>query len=506
MEKLNRSFLADYKGAAGVEAAQIRADLPERVLQFGEGNFLRAFADWMIHQLNKNNLFNGKVVVAQPIAEGLADKLNAQDGIYTLLLRGLADGKIVEQKEIIDVISRCLNPYGEWETVLACAENPDIEFVISNTTEAGIAYDASDRIDLNPPVSFPGKMTAYLYRRYQHFNGAPDKGLAILACELIERNGDNLKAIVLRLAKEWGLPAEFSAWVENANIFANTLVDRVVTGYPRDEVAKLQAELGYVDELMDTGELFHLWVIEGPQELAKRLPFTEVGLNVIWTDDMTPYRTRKVRILNGAHTSSVPASFLYGLETVKEMMDHAVTGKFVRQIIQEEILPSIDLDRAMMEKFAGDVIERFENPFIKHYLLSILLNSSSKFKARVLPSLLEYHKKTGALPQRLVFSLAALIAAYKNGVMEGTGLKVQREAGDYVMKDDVPVLEFFADLWAKFDGSQEASRQLSQAVLGKQSLWGMDLNQVPELTAAVGNYLFKISRVGIQQTMQDIVK
>ena len=506
MEKLNRSFLAGYKASEGVEAAKIRAGLPERVLQFGEGNFLRAFADWMLHQLNKKNLFNGKVVVVQPIAEGLADKINGQDGIYTLLLRGLQDGKVTEQKEIIDVISRCLNPYGEWDSVLACAENPDIEFVISNTTEAGISYDASDKPDLNPPVSFPGKMTAYLYRRYQHFGGAADKGLAILTCELIDRNGDNLKAIILRLAKEWGLSGEFCCWVETSNIFANTLVDRVVTGYPRDEVAKLQDQLGYADELMDTGELFHLWVIEGPKELAKRLPFTEVGLNVVWTDDMTPYRTRKVRILNGAHTSSVPASFLYGLETVKEMMDHPVTGKYVRQIIQEEILPSIDLERNMLEKFAGDVIERFENPFIRHYLLSILLNSSSKFKARVLPSLLEYQKKTGTLPQRLVFSLAALIAAYQNGVIEGSGLRVKREAGDYIMKDDLPVLEFFAGLWAKFDGSQEAAMRLSQAVLENTGIWGSDLNEVPELSAAVGKYLFKISRVGIQQTMQDLVR
>lgn len=505
MEKLNSTFLNNYNPPAGLEVAAVSSNLPERVIQFGEGNFLRAFVDWMFHQLNKKDLFNGSVVVVQPIAEGLAEKLNEQDGAYTLLLRGLQEGKITEQKEIIKVISRSLNPYGNWDTVLACAENPAIEFVISNTTEAGISYDASDRLEHNPPVSFPGKLTAYLYRRYQHFAGAPDKGLVILPCELIDRNGDNLKATVLRLAKEWGLPAGFGSWVEQHNVFTNTLVDRVVTGYPKDEAAQLQQQFGYIDELMDAGELFHLWVIEGPAELAARLPFTEVGLNVIWTDDMTPYRTRKVRILNGAHTSSVPASFLYGLETVQEMMEHPVTGQFARQVIGEEIVPSVAMDRDLLTKFAADVIERFENPFIRHYLSSILLNSSSKFKARVLPSILEFHERTGKLPERLVFSLAALISVYKDGVIEGSSMHARREAGAFIMKDDLPVLEFFASIWQQYEGNSESARHIAKAALANAAIWGQDLNGLPGMTEAVGDYLQKIVSQGIEETMAGLI-
>jgi tagaturonate reductase len=505
MDRLNASFLQSYTPSAGLEAGKAAEHLPERILQFGEGNFLRAFVDWMIHQLNKSDLFRGRVVVVQPIAEGLAGKLNEQDGLYTLLLRGLQDGNIVEKKEIITSISRGLNPYTDWEACLQCAENPTIEFIVSNTTEAGIAYNPTDKPDQAPPVSFPGKLTAYLYRRFTHFNGDPAKGLVILPCELIDRNGDNLKAIVLRLAKEWGLPISFSEWIEQHNIFTNTLVDRVVTGYPKDEVQALQEQFGYLDELMDTGELFHLWVIEGPQELAKRLPFTEVGLNVVWTDNMAPYRTRKVRILNGAHTASVPASFLYGLDAVKEMMEHPVTGKFVRQAIWEEIVPSIHLDREMLAEFAASVIERFENPFIKHYLLSILLNSSSKFKTRVLPSILQYQEAKGALPRRLVFSLAALAAVYKDGVIAGSSMNARRSAGAFTMKDDLPVLTFMADTWQMFDGSRDGAEKVARAVLANTSMWGEDLNRFGGLTEMVANYLYQICTQGIQDTIAGLV-
>ncbi|HWR41866.1 tagaturonate reductase [Sporomusa sp.] len=481
------------------------AALPERVIQFGEGNFLRAFADWMIHQMNQQGLFNGRAVLVQPIAEGLSKQINEQDGLYTLFLRGLKNGQPYEEKEIISSVSRCINPYGQWNECLACAENADIEFVISNTTEAGIAYDQTDKLENQPPVSFPGKLTAYLYHRFGHFNGDPAKGMVILPCELIDRNGDNLKKVVLQLADAWQLPAEFASWIEQHNYFLNTLVDRVVTGYPRDEIKELEAKLGYQDTILDTGELFHLWVIEGPEQLANRLPFTKAGLNVIWTDDMTPYRTRKVRILNGAHTSSVPAAFLYGLDTVGEMMEHDVMGKYVRQIVFDEIVPSINLDKAMLDDFAESVMERFRNPFIKHYLLSILLNSSSKFKARVLPSILEYKTKHGSLPVKLTFSLAALIAVYKDGQVEGSGMKARREQGDFVMKDDVPVLEFFAEVWTAFDGSPESASQVAQRVLANISLWGQDLTQVEGLVAKTGDYLYRIATNGMRAAVQTIV-
>ncbi|VBB05391.1 Hypothetical protein LUCI_0600 [Lucifera butyrica] len=507
MAKLSQKLLqSDFSFPAGLSLPAYSPELPEKVIQFGEGNFLRAFVDWMFHRLNQQGLFNGRIVVVQPIAEGLVGKLNDQDGLYTLLLRGLQDGRAVEQKEVIRSISRGINPYTQWQEYLRCAGNPDIEFVISNTTEAGITFDASDRLENTPPVSFPGKLTAYLYHRFQHFQGDPSKGMVMIPCELIDRNGDTLKKVVLKLAAAWRLPSAFTEWVEKHNLFLNSLVDRVVTGYPRGEIQDILARLGYEDDLVNTGELFHLWVIEGPQSVGERLPFTKVGLNVVWTDDMTPYRTRKVRILNGAHTASVPAAFLYGLETVGEMMDHAVLGRYVRQIVADEIVPSIDLDKTMLTEFAASVIERFQNPYIQHYLISILLNSSSKFKARVLPSILEYRRLTGKLPVKLTFSLAALLAAYKNGVVEGTQMKVMRGKDEFTMKDDLWVLEFFAALWAGFESTAAGALETAQKALANADIWGQDLNEIPGLAAKTGDYLWQIVNDGMQATVDRLVK
>jgi len=507
VEKLNSSLVkGNFSFPNDLKVQKYPGDLPERVIQFGEGNFLRAFADWMIHLLNQQSLFNGRVVVAQPIKEGLADMVNEQDGLYTLLLRGLRDGQPVEEKEVISSISRCLNPYTQWDAYLKCAEDPLIEYVISNTTEAGITFDPTDKFENEPPTSYPGKLTSYLYHRFQYFKADTSKGMVILPCELIDRNGDNLKKAVLQYAELWKLPQEFSRWVAENNHFLNTLVDRVVTGYPRDEIKTIIDSLGYDDSLVNTGELFHLWVIEGPKELSERLPFHKIGLNVIWTEDMTPYRTRKVRILNGAHTASVPAAFLYGLDTVGEMMDHEVMGKYVRQIIQDEIIPSINLDKSMLEEFASAVVERFQNPYIKHYLLSILLNSASKFKARVLPSILEYHTINGSLPEKLVFSLAALIAVYKDGKVDGNGMQARREKDEFIMKDDVWALEFFAAAWSSFDGSQQSAEQVAKQVLQNTKLWDKDLSEIDGFIECLGKNLFKITNLGMKKTVAELVK
>ncbi|WP_213974452.1 tagaturonate reductase [Tepidanaerobacter acetatoxydans] len=506
MVKLNKELLkSDFEFPKDLMVQPFPDDLPERVIQFGEGNFLRAFVDWMFHQMNKQNLFNGRVVVVQPIAQGLVDRLNEQDGLYTLILRGLKDGKPTELKEIISSISRGINPYTQWDEYLKCAENPDIEFVISNTTEAGISYDKNDSLDKKPPISYPGKLTAYLYHRFNHFKGDPAKGMVIIPCELIDRNGDNLKKIILQLSDDWSLPEEFKKWIKDNNIFLNTLVDRVVTGYPKDEIEDILKYLGYEDGLVDTGELFHLWVIEGPKELSERLPFTKAGLNVLWTDDMSPYRTRKVRILNGAHTSSVPAAFLYGLETVGEMMDHEVLGKFARQVIYDEIIPSINLDRNMLTEFADSVVERFQNPYIKHYLISILLNSSSKFKTRVLPSIIEYQQLYSKLPEKLTFSLAALISVYKDGKVEGSEMKARRDKGEFIMKDDLWALEFFEKTWSEFDGSKEAAKKVAETVLANSKMWEQDLNNIDGLTDKVADYLYQITNDGIKATVERLV-
>lgn len=497
MTVLNRTQLPNPAAAAA---------LPEKVLQFGEGNFMRGFVDWMIHKMNEKNLFNGRVVVVQPIAQGLTGMLNEQDGLYTLLLRGIQNGQIVEQQDLISSISRGINPYEDFNAYLACANNPDLRFIISNTTEAGISYSADDRYDDAPPASFPGKLTVLLHKRFTAFGGAADKGFVIIPCELIDRNGDNLKKIVLRLAAEWNLGADFAAWVENHNHFLNTLVDRIVTGYPKDEIAELTAKLGYEDKLLNTAEIFHLWVIEGDKRFAEELPLTQIGLDVIWTDDMTPYRTRKVRILNGAHTMTVLAAYLYGLDTVKECMDDAKIRSFMEKGVFEEIIPTLDLPEKELKDFAAAVTERFANPFIRHYLLSISLNSTSKFKTRVLPSVLEYVKRKGQLPKVLSFSLAALFAFYRGTEIRGSALIGTRPAGnEYNISDDQPVLELFRSLWAACDGSRAAVGTLASTVLAKTDMWGQDLNEVAGLADRVADYLFAIITNGVEDALKEVL-
>ncbi len=507
MPRLTRKLLdGSFRFPPGLDLPAYPVDLPERVVQFGEGNFLRAFVDWMFHRLNNSGQWGGRVVVVQPIAAGLAGRLNEQDGLYTLALRGLQGGQPAEDLSLIGVISRALNAYGQWDEVLQCAASPTIEFMISNTTEAGISYDPGATPDQAPPASFPGKVTAYLYRRFVHFDGDPGKGMTIIPCELIDRNGDVLKGTVLRHAAAWQLPAAFAAWVEKYNLFLNTLVDRVVTGYPRDEAAAFAARLGYEDGLLDTGENFHLWVIEGPARVAEKLPFTRIGLNVIWTDDMTPYRTRKVRILNGAHTAAVPAAFLYGLDTVGEMMDDKVAGRFVREAVYEEIIPACGLDKEMLRSFADAVIDRFRNPYIRHYLISILLNSAAKFKNRVLPSILDHQRRFGRLPRRLVFGLAALAAVYKDGEITDGAMEARRDKGAFTMRDDLPVLAAMAAAWREYDGTDAGARRVAVAVLANTAVWGEDLNKVAGLTDATAANLGRICRDGMAAALAAAVE
>lgn len=480
--------------------------LPEKVIQFGEGNFLRAFVEWMFHEMNKKGLFNGKAVAVQPIPFGRAKEINEQDGLYTLILRGIQQGQVIEKKEIITSLSRCINPYENYDELLKCAENPEIKYMISNTTEAGIAYDKEDSLENKPPKSFPGKVTAYLYHRFKHFNGAPDKGMVIIPCELIDRNGDKLKEIVLKLIQDWNLSEEFKEWVEQNCKFLNTLVDRIVTGYSEKDVEKIQEEYGYQDKNLDTGEIFHLWVIEGDEKLKEELPFHKAGLNIIWTDDMTPYRTRKVRILNGAHTMTVPTGFLYGIDTVKEAVEHPVIGKYMEKGIYEEIIPSLDLDKKDMLKFANDVVERFKNPFIKHYLIDISLNSTSKFKTRVLPSIIEYVKRKGQLPKILTFSLAALIAFYRGTVIKDGKLIAKRNGEEYEIRDNIEALEFFKNLWNREIKNEDDFKAIVDKVLCHEKFWGQDLREVEGLKATVATYLKQIIERGMEESVAKLVK
>ncbi len=482
-------FPADLKVAP-------RRRLTEKVLQFGEGAFLRGFVDWMIHRLNSEGIFNGSVVVVQPLPTGLIPQLNAQNGLYTLALRGLQDGNVVEQKEIISCISRGVNPYEEYETFLQCAHEPSLRYIVSNTTEAGIACDPNDKSEDRPANSFPGKLTALLYERYRTFKGDPTKGFIMLPCELIERNGDKLRRCVLQTARAWQLPLAFIQWIEKHNVFCNTLVDRIVTGYPREEAAAFAEKLGYEDALLDTGEIFHAWVIEGPAWLAKELPFDRVGLNVIWTDNVNPYRDRKVRILNGAHTMTVLAAFLAGKNTVLECMQDADIARFLRQGLSEEIIPTLDLPRGELQAFADAVCERFTNPFVKHFLSSIALNSVSKFAARVLPSIKEFQQRQGRLPHRLTFSLAALLAYYRGTEIREGALIGQRGQESYRIQDNLPVLEAMRDAWLACDGSAAAVQTFVKQLLARRDLWLEDLTEIPDLVPTVARDLLSILQHG----------
>ena len=374
----------------------------ERVIQFGEGGFLRGFADWMLQKMTDVGAFDGKVVVVQPIEKGMCDLLTAQNCKYTHIIRG-AEGV---EKSVIDVISRCVKPYEDFEEYLALADIPSMRFIISNTTESGIVFSDADRPGNAPNLTFPAKLTLLLKRRFEKGLG----GFILLPCELIDRNGDNLKKCVLQYADLWNSGADFKAWVEKENVFCNTLVDRINTGYPKDE----DLNLGYEDNMVNTSEFFHLWVIETDYDIEKELPFSKAGLNVIVTKDkLEMYRTRKVRILNGAHTSLVPYALLSGLDTVKSCMDDATMKEHIRKCVFDEIIPTLDLPKDELVDYANNVLTRFSNPYIKHYLSSIALNSVSKFKVRVLPSILEYNTRFGMLPPTLTFAFAKLIDFYR---------------------------------------------------------------------------------------------
>lgn len=378
----------------------------ERIIQFGEGGFLRGFVDYFFQKLNDKGLFTGSAVVVQPIKTGMCEILEAQNCEYNLFLRGVENGKVADEHIHINVISRCINPYIDYEGYLALAKNPDFRFIVSNTTEAGIIYEDDNKLSDSPANSFPGKLTALLYERFK----LSLPGFIILSCELIDHNGAELLKCCKEYAKKWELGDEFESWLGNENSFCSTLVDRIVTGFPRDEYSTLEDRIGQKDNMMDTAEIFHLWVIEGNHE--DELPLQKAGFNVVWTDNVDPYKKRKVRILNGAHTSMVLAARMYGLETVGECMKDEKVSSILRKAVFEEIIPAIG-DSEDNRNFGEAVFERFSNPFIRHMLLSIALNSVSKFRARVLPTILEFKEQTGEYPQVLSFSLAALIAFYR---------------------------------------------------------------------------------------------
>ena len=470
-------------------------DAPEKVLQFGEGNFLRAFVNYWFDVSNERAGWNGKCVLVQPIAPGLAQLINQQEGLYTLYLRGRENGEKVDAKRVISSVSRCLNPYEKegFEAMMAVAVSDDLEYVVSNTTEAGIVYDPACKLEDAPAASFPGKLTQVLYKRWQAGKG----GLIVLSCELIDNNGKELLKCVDQYADQWGLEDGFKQYLHGECVFCSTLVDRIVPGRVRDsaEMARMEAENGYHDQLIDVGEVFGVWNIEGPAWLEDKLPFKAAGLNCPVVPDVTPYKKRKVRILNGAHTGFVLGAYLAGFDIVRDCMQDDTVRGFMNKMLYEEVIPTLPLDKKDLEGFAAAVQDRFNNPFVDHELMSISLNSTSKWRARNLPSLLEYVEAKGILPPCLTMSFAAYTAFFSSGIQGLTdqGLVCRRPAGDeYVCSDDRWVLETY------YSHRNDSAEALIHAVMTDERMWGRDLTQIPGFETAAASGLRLIREKGVK--------
>ncbi len=473
-----------------------KKERPVKAVQFGEGNFLRAFVDYMLDILNDETDYNGSTVLIKPIEFGTTEQFKKQNNLYTVYLRGLENGKETIKKRVVTSINKTVAAHEDYEEYIALAKIDTLRFVISNTTEAGIVLNLDDKLEMTPPKSYPAKLTQFLYERYKHFKGDNAKGLIILPVELIDNNGKELEKCVKALADAWKIESSFIKWLDDACVFASTLVDRIVTGYPRDEDQQIFEEFGYEDKLLVTGEPFALWVIESERDISGELPFEKAGLPVIFTDNHKPYKQRKVRILNGAHTSFVLASYLAGNDYVGQSMDDETVFSFMKSTIFDEVIPTLDLPEKDLNDFAEAVIDRFKNPFIKHSLLAISLNSVSKWKARCMPSFTEYIKRKGALPAHLTFSLASLITFYNGSEIRDGALIGNRNNEEYLIKDDGFVLEFFAK------NSALPADELAKLVLENTSFWGENLAAYDGAPESVSAYINDIRTLGMRKAIE----
>jgi len=464
---------------------------PERIIQFGEGNFLRAFVDWIVWNMNVKADFNASVVVVQPIAQGMVDMLNKQDCLYHVNLQGLDQGVAVDSLTMIDVISRALNPYTENEAFMKLAEQPEMRFIISNTTEAGIAFDPSCKLTDVPASSYPGKLTQLLYHRFKTFHGDKTKGFIIFPCELIFLNGHKLKETIFQYIELWNLEEAFKAWFEEACGVYATLVDRIVPGFPRKDILAIQEKLQYNDNLVVQAEIFHLWVIEAPKEVAEEFPADKAGLNVLFVPSEEPYHERKVTLLNGPHTVLSPVAYLSGLNIVREACQHEVIGKYIDKVMFGELLETLNLPKDELIQFGKDVLERFNNPFVDHQVTSIMLNSFPKYQTRDLPGLKTYFDRKGVLPSGLVLGLAAIITYYKGGKRGDDEIKIQ---------DDVKITNLLTDLWAT-----GCTKRVAEGVLNAEFIWGENLNLIPGLTEKIVYYLNSIQEKGMIHVVKEVV-
>ena len=472
---------------------------PIRIVQFGEGNFLRAFVDYMFDILNEKSSFNGSITIVKPIAYGNLSPFLKQECQYTVSLREQKDGSPHIDNRIITSVDRIVDSYSEYESFMKLAEIDTLQFIVSNTTEAGVVFDDTDHFSSCPPETYPGKLTKFLYHRFLHFDHAPDKGLVLLPVELIENNGTVLRETVEKLAALWNLDPAFLVWLNGSCIFCNTLVDRIVTGFPREEAQDIWNELGYKDELLDTAEPFALWVIEPERDLLyvkSLLPFDQAGLPVVYTVNHKPYKTRKVRILNGTQTGYVLSAYLSGYDYVLDAVNDPYISAFIKGIMYEEIIPSLLLPEDDLKQFAATCVTRFHNPYIRHSLLAISLNSVSKWKTRCLPSLLAYETEKHRVPQRIAFSLSALLSFYTGSEIRDGALIGNRYEKEYLIRDDPDVLIFFSK------HSQDTPISYVTAVLGNKSFWGQDLNLIEGFTDAVSFYLQDIRLNGMHRTIK----
>lgn len=483
---------------------------PVKVLQFGEGNFLRAFVDYMFDVANEKTDFNGGIVIVKPIEFGSLERFHNQECQYTLQLRGFENGEPKKVTRIISSVVDAVAAIEDYEKYVEYALTDTLRYVVSNTTEAGIVYDETDQFEACPPKTFPGKLTKLLYQRFEKFNGAKDKGLIVIPCELIADNGIELKKCIMQFIELWNLSEEFKNWVDNACSFCPTLVDRIVPGYPRDEAEELCKEFGYEDQLIVTAETFGLWVIESDknlslEDLRKELPFEEAGLNVVFTKDHHPYKERKVRILNGSHTSFVLASYLAGNDIVKESMDDKTVRKFMEETLYDEVIPTLSLTEEDCKEFAAAVIERFQNPFVKHKLLDISLNSVSKWEARCMPSFLGYVNKFNKLPKYLTFSISALMSFYsttqEGEVNGGVCLVGDRNGEKYYIRDDKFVLDFFKE------NSAKSPEEFAKAYLSNTKFFGgEDLSKIEGLVDTIASQIADIRARGMRAVVEELVK
>lgn len=472
----------------------VKRTFPERIIQFGEGNFLRAFVDWIIKKMDDKAGFNSSVVVLQPLAKysPLLDVFKKQDCLYHVNLMGLDHGKPVNQLELIDVISRVLHPWSDFEGFLKLAEQPEMRFIVSNTTEAGICFEPDNKLEDKPANSYPGKLTQLLYHRYEYFKGAADKGFIIFPCELIFHNGVELKKCVEKYIDLWHLGESFKTWFENYCPIYSTLVDRIVPGFPRNDIDEIKEKLQYNDNLVDRGEYFHLWVIEAPESVAKEFPADKAGLNVLFVPSEAPYHERKVTLLNGPHTVLAPVSWLSGVGIVRDACQHPVIGKFIHKVMFEELLPTLNLLKEELEQFADDVLERFQNPFVDHAVTSIMLNSFPKYETRDLPGLKVYLERKGTLPDGLVLGLAAIATYYKGDARTDGKVAAPQDSAENI--------NLLKSLWATGD-----TRKVAEGVLSATAIWHEDLNNIPGLTDKLAGYLAAIQAKGILNVVKEII-